>query len=407
MGGKVLGVVNIADDRISAPFSEAEVRLLALFGDEAAIALQNTRLLERLQRASVDLAVARDEAVQASKLKSEFLAVMSHELRTPLNVIIGLSALLVEPDLGERRDQYAETIRRSSEDLLRIISDLLDFSKIAAGKLDLELAPFDLGQCLQGAFDMLQPAALAGARALALGSNYPTAITNSLANNKAGLKTWSLTTDAKGVHLENQATLSTWLARALGIKTLTVSAASEAEYMPVKGSNNLLPMTFCSTDVTTTGERVVMQWADSTKTSGAFGWLTWNGLQDTGTLRTFVENPSLSGKWKVGDIVQASSGTSCNPVESDVKAWIGKTVVVPVYKAASGAKCAPTGTGSNTKFPIVGFAVFTMEGFTCKNCPYGGSSMCMWGHFSKALMKGDVDTSSGSNFGVMDLRVVK
>ncbi len=250
-------------------------------------------------------------------------------------------------------------------------------------------------------------AALAGARAMALGGDYGAAITRSVAANHAGLRAWRLTGDGKGVHVETQATVATWLARAVGVRSVVVSATSEVAYAPVIGTGNLLPMTFCATDIRTTGETVTMRWADSTKTSGAFGWLTWNGDQSTPALSSFLRNPGLSGKWHVGDHVQSSSGTSCNPVEADVRAWIGKKVVVPVYRAASGNACAPSGTGSNTYFPIVGFAIFTMDGFSCNACPDGTKVKCTWGHFSKALMPGDVSAGGGgTDFGLSDLRLL-
>jgi PAS domain S-box-containing protein len=101
------------------------------------------------------LALARDEALRASNLKSEFLATVSHELRTPLNAIIGLSGLLRETQLDARQYDFAETIRQSSESLLIIINDILDFSKIEAGRLDLEEQVFDLHDCLEGAIELL------------------------------------------------------------------------------------------------------------------------------------------------------------------------------------------------------------------------------------------------------------
>ncbi|MGO4236044.1 response regulator [Pseudarthrobacter sp. YAF2] len=97
-----------------------------------------------LRRAAEDeLRAARAAALEASRLKSEFLATMSHEIRTPMNGVVGLTALLLETSLDETQKQYAHGVKGAGDALLALINDILDFSKLEAGKVELDLRPFD------------------------------------------------------------------------------------------------------------------------------------------------------------------------------------------------------------------------------------------------------------------------
>ncbi len=106
-------------------------------------------------RAEAALSDARDRATEASQLKSDFLANMSHEIRTPMNGVVGMAQLLAETNLDSRQRDYVEAVRSSGEALMVIIGDLLDFSKVEAGKLQIERVPFDLLAVVQDSVDLL------------------------------------------------------------------------------------------------------------------------------------------------------------------------------------------------------------------------------------------------------------
>jgi signal transduction histidine kinase/putative component of toxin-antitoxin plasmid stabilization module len=138
--------------RYKGPFSEKEMGLLKTFADQAVIAIQNSRLFREIQEKSAQLEIA-------NKHKSDFLANMSHELRTPLNAIIGFSEVLSERmfgDINEKQADYLKDIHESGKHLLSLINDILDLSKIEAGRMDLEISTFDLPSALSNAMTLVR-----------------------------------------------------------------------------------------------------------------------------------------------------------------------------------------------------------------------------------------------------------
>jgi signal transduction histidine kinase len=146
------------------PFGDGQIALAATFADQAAIAIQNARLFREIRDKTRQLEIA-------NKHKSDFLANMSHELRTPLNAIIGFSEALIEKMFGELNDKqldYLKDIHSSGRHLLSLINDILDLSKIEAGRMELDLAEFDLPAALANAVTLVKERAQRHGIALAI-----------------------------------------------------------------------------------------------------------------------------------------------------------------------------------------------------------------------------------------------
>jgi signal transduction histidine kinase len=148
---EVIGVLAVTS-KTSGEFAPEIVRLLTTFATQSALAIQNARLFHELEAKSRQLEAA-------SRHKSEFLANMSHELRTPLNAILGFSEVLAERMFGEvneKQAEYLQDILSSGRHLLSLINDILDLSKVEAGRLELELARFHLPTALDNALTLVR-----------------------------------------------------------------------------------------------------------------------------------------------------------------------------------------------------------------------------------------------------------
>jgi signal transduction histidine kinase len=146
-----IGVISV-ERREVRPFDEKQIELLTTFADQAVIAIENVRLFKEIQQKSQQLEIA-------SRHKSEFLANMSHELRTPLNAIIGFSEVLLEKIFGPlnpKQEEYLADVLSSGRHLLTLINDILDLSKIEAGRMDLERGTFSLRTALENGVTMVR-----------------------------------------------------------------------------------------------------------------------------------------------------------------------------------------------------------------------------------------------------------
>ncbi len=162
VGDEVLGTLYVTEKQGAPTFTAADEQALAALGGLAAIAVHNARLFAQLRQGAERLQAANAELERANRAKSAFLASMSHELRTPLNVVLGFAELLLDEmaalDAAIRRE-YVANIHGAGRQLLGLIQDILDLSKVEAGRMELRPEPVDVEAAVTAALDMLGPLA--------------------------------------------------------------------------------------------------------------------------------------------------------------------------------------------------------------------------------------------------------
>jgi len=145
--GKFIGVVYLENRLTTHAFTRARAQVVQMLATQAAISIENARLLANLEASRQEAERAREEAERASRAKSAFLANANHELRTPMNGIIGAIDLLRSTNVEPEQTDYLDIARASAEQLMRIIRDTLDVSQIEAGRLVLDSTRFSLDRC--------------------------------------------------------------------------------------------------------------------------------------------------------------------------------------------------------------------------------------------------------------------
>ncbi|MEA5576123.1 ATP-binding protein [Anabaena sp. UHCC 0451] len=154
---KLWGLLAIYQNSAPRQWKEAEIKIVVQIGNQLGVALQQAELLERTQKQSIELQQALLAADAANRAKSEFLANMSHELRTPLNAILGFTQIMSrDQSLSTKHQEGIGIINRAGEHLLILINDILEMSKIEAGRTTINENSFDLIVFLDSLYKMLQ-----------------------------------------------------------------------------------------------------------------------------------------------------------------------------------------------------------------------------------------------------------